>query len=331
MSHDKDIKTKKTKIIFEGITAKAWEHPADAIALKSLENIPGLDKLIRTIFGSTTEKSIRLMTLASSVRVSERQFPKIYKSLLETCEILDLKKIPELYVGYDPYFNAGAVGMDNPFIVLNSGLTSMVNKKELQGVIAHEVGHIMSGHVLYKTLLVILLRFSTLLMNIPLGALTLSGIVAGLREWDRKSELSADRAGLLVTQDMEVSANLLMKMAGGNNLNQMNLDAFLEQAEEYHNSTSISETMYKFMNTLSTTHPFPVSRLLELHKWSKSEQFSSILSGDYSVQEQSYSENFKKATESYTEDFKHAMKPVEEAFDEAAQKAKDIFGNIFKK
>ena len=70
-----------TKKILTDINPKAWEHPADRAALTALKQIPGVDEIVRKLIGVTTEKSIRLLVLASSVRVSSKQFPKLYKFL----------------------------------------------------------------------------------------------------------------------------------------------------------------------------------------------------------------------------------------------------------
>ena len=91
----------------------------------------------------------------------------------------------------------------------------MLSETELLGVIAHELAHIMSGHVLYKTLLWLLVNVSQATLQLPFSRLALPAIIAALKEWDRKSELSADRAGMLVLQDKTPAFALLMKLAGG--------------------------------------------------------------------------------------------------------------------
>ncbi|NEE50156.1 M48 family metalloprotease, partial [Streptomyces sp. SID8455] len=89
-----------------------------------------------------------------------------------------------------------------------------------------------------------------------------------LREWFRKSELSADRAGLLVGQDIQASMRGLMKIAGGNHLHEMNVDAFLAQADEYEKGGDLRDSVLKILNVLPRTHPFTTVRAAELKKWS---------------------------------------------------------------
>ncbi len=57
-------------------------------------------------------------------------------------------------------------------------------------------------------------------------------ILVALLEWSRKSELSSDRAGLLAIQTPQGVMGTMLKMAGGGDSEEMNLDEFIVQAEE---------------------------------------------------------------------------------------------------
>ena len=94
----------------------------------------------------------------------------------------------------------------------------------------------MSGHALYRTIAAILALIS--LGALPmLASLAVLPVRLAFLEWSRKSELSADRAGLLGGQDVVVAQRLDMKMAGGGRgeafAGQLNVDAFMQQAHEY--------------------------------------------------------------------------------------------------
>ena len=153
--------------------------------------------------------------------------------LRDACYILDLEKVPPMYVNQDPQPNAMCIGLDEPIIVVTTGLVELLDEEEMRAVVGHEVGHALSGHSVYRTILLFLTNLALQVAWIPLGNVAIMAIVTALREWFRKSELSADRAGLLVGQDLQASMRGLMKIAGGNHLHEMNVDAFLEQAEEY--------------------------------------------------------------------------------------------------
>ncbi len=310
--NEKNVGKKKKRKKFNNISAKAWEHPADRAALSALEAVPGLDALLKRFVGKTTEQSFRLLFLASAVRVSENQFSRIYNLHREACRILDMPYIPELYVAQNPFLNAGAYGVDQPFVVMNTSTVEKLSDDELLAVIGHEIGHIMSGHVLYKTLLVVLLRLALYIANLPLGNIALYAIIMALLEWDRKSELSADRAAVLVVQEPMVYYNLLMKMAGGADYSQMDVNEFFVQAADYEAANSLSDSIHKWMNLLFTTHPFPVLRLTELKTWVDQGGYYKILNKEFIErgEDDSTWENVKSAGKQYKDDMKNSEDPI---------------------
>jgi len=299
---------------FPDISPRAWEHPADRAALVALRKVPGFDLLVRKLFGFVGERALRLTTLATSVRVSETQFPDLHASYLQACRVLDVDQPPELYVAHSPYVNAGAVGFDEPFIVLNSASLALLNDDEVQFILAHEIGHAMSGHVLYKTMLFLLMRLTIPMMITPITGAALIAIRTSLLEWDRKSELSADRAGMLVVQDPELAMRVMMKMAGGGKTDQMNVDAFVEQADEYRSGGGMFDSVIKVINLLGQRHPFPVLRLAEMKAWVDSGEYGAIVGGAYPVRSAddkvSFFEELKAAGSKYGDDFDKSPDPL---------------------
>ncbi|MCK5199032.1 MAG: M48 family metallopeptidase [Spirochaetales bacterium] len=265
--------------ILTGIDSRAWEHPADKAALTTLKQIPGFDQIIKTLFGLTTEKSIKLLHLSSSIRTSPNQFPVLHQLIRKTAAIFDWEYIPEVFVTRSPFFNAGVYGVKDPFIVINSELVNNLKTDELMCVLAHEMGHLISGHSLYKTLLWMMLNIS--FTTLPISDLLILPVIAALKEWDRKSELSADRAGLLALQKEGPCYSVLMRMAGGDNPSELNMNDFFLQADEYENSKELLDGIHKVLNTVWTSHPFPVIRLKELRNWIAAGEYSKIIDGDY--------------------------------------------------
>lgn len=327
------------RVYLRNISPAAWEHPTDKAALAALKKVPGLDIVLQKFVGATTERSLRLITLASAVRVSSSQFPRLHNLLAEAGATLDIHHLPELYISQNPFLNASAIGVDRPFIVLNSSLLESLDDEEMMCVIAHELGHCASGHVLYKTLLALLLQIPIATLNIPLSGVALLAIIMALREWDRKSELTADRAGLLAVQNPDVSYRLLMKMAGANNPEQININEFFVQAAEYEGSGNMLDSAYKLLNLIGQSHPFPVLRLTELKTWVDRGDYARILAGTYPKRGEEapgVGDSFREATSDYKTKFSTSQDPIEnvtahvmEAAEAVGDKAKDIFGNIF--
>lgn len=297
--------------ILTDIDSGSWEHPADKAALSTLKQIPGFDEIVKTVFGMTTERSIKLLHLSSSIRTSANQFPVIHQQIRKIAEIFDWNYIPEVYVTRSPFFNAGVYGVKKPFIVINSHLVSSLKEDELMCILAHEMGHLISGHSLYKTLLWLMLNIS--FTALPVSDLIILPIIAALKEWDRKSELSADRAGLLAVQDENPSYSVLMRMAGGDDPSELNMNDFFLQAEEYENSKNLLDGIHKVLNTVWSTHPFPVIRLTELRNWIASGDYSKIISGNYQKRRDSkntISEDIKESFQYYKNETMKDSDPV---------------------
>ena len=102
--------------------------------------------------------------------------------------------------------------------MINTAAVEQLDDDELRALLGHELGHVRSGHAVYKTIMMILTRWAASLSWLPVGAIALRAIIAAMLEWWRKAELSADRAGLLAGQDPAASLRLLMKLAGGGDL-----------------------------------------------------------------------------------------------------------------
>ncbi len=203
--------------VLTDISPVSWEHPADRAALQTLRAVPGFDEAVKKIVGFLTESGIRLMFQANAVRVGPNQFPKLHSLMIEVQDTLDWKQEVPLFVSQTPLVNAGAYGVDEPFIVLNSGAVKLLDYDEMRALIGHELGHVMSGHALYRTILVIILTIG--FQHLPfLAGIALLPIRLALLEWSRKAELSADRAGLLCSQDRDETLRIYLKLAGGGSI-----------------------------------------------------------------------------------------------------------------
>lgn len=288
----------------ESIDPRSWEHPADRAALAALRAIPGFDRILGAVLGLTSERAFRLLFVANAVKVTPTQFPRIKSMITRIAEVFDWPTVPDVFVTQSPFLNAGTYGVKDPFIVVNSSTLKSLDDDELCAVLAHEMGHVMSGHALYKTLLYLLVNVSLAL--IPGAEVAVLPIVLALREWDRKSELSADRAGLLAIQNEEPAYRLLMKMAGGDDVSQLNLNDFFEQAAEYDGQKTLLDSFHKLMNLLGASHPFAVIRLRELKTWAVDGHYQTIMSGMYLRRDHpdpKLEDELRSAWESYREEF----------------------------
>ncbi|HEX6467495.1 MAG TPA: M48 family metallopeptidase [Streptosporangiaceae bacterium] len=325
----------RARIRLPGISSRAYEHPADRSALVALRSLTGFDTVLKKLAGMFSERGIRLFFLGGAVRVSDRQFRHLNDMLRDSAYILDMPDVPELYVIQDPQPNAMAIGFDRPFIVVHTGLLDLLDDEEQRYVIGHEVGHILSGHAVYRTMALILTSLAERIAWIPLGSIALRGIIMGLNEWMRKSELSADRAGLLAGQDVDAVKRALMKMAGGTRLHEMDTEAFLEQAREYDAAGDVRDGLLKFLNLLRRSHPFAVIRFAEIDRWAREGEYQRIIAGDYPRRADdsttSVGDEARNAANSYRESWSRSADPFVGVLRDVAEGAAGAGERIFQR
>jgi Zn-dependent protease with chaperone function len=320
-----------TRRRLEGIHSRTWEHPADRAALRTLRAVPGFDEALKKIVAVFGERGARLAFQADSVRVTPRQFPRLHRLWLGVLDTMDAPDEYQLFVSQSPEVMAGAYGFDKPWVVLQSGSLRLLNDTEIEFVMGHELGHILSGHAVYHTMMVILLNLA--FRNLPIIGFASLPILLALLEWYRKSELSSDRAGLLAVQVPDAALKSMMKLAGGGTDEEMDLNEFLIQAEEYRKNTGMLDQVLKILNTLGRTHPFLVMRAAVLRDWIEAGEYDRIIRGEYfrrGDDQPPWSEDFGEGVRHYTgsaqdaaEKAGEAVKKVRDAFDRGFKGSKD--------
>lgn len=268
----------KNKKILTGLEHSQYEHPFDKKALNALEKTPGVSKVGKFITKHTVEKIYTVQYTGSNLKVTKENYPKIYEYLQYACQILDLPKVPELYIEWGYNINAFTVGSENPIIVLNSGLVDLCNDEEILFVIGHECGHIKSNHMLYHMMANVI---SYVIDVIPGGNLIAAPIQYALYYWTRMSEFTADRAGLLCCQNKDAVMHAFMKMAGMpisefNKTN--NYQTFIKQAEEFEQlDYDAMSKVIKYISIANASHPWTVMRAAELLNWINSGEYNKFI------------------------------------------------------
>jgi Zn-dependent protease with chaperone function len=308
-----------------GISPKAYEHPADRAATAALQSIPGLDAAVRKLIEFRYERAFRQGLLASSVQLGPDQLPEIWERYERVLQTLDMPDVYDLYLTQYPLANAAAVGSEKPMIVVNSASLDLLDPDELDTLLAHEVGHILSNHVLYQTALLIVLQLVPLGRIPALAGLPLLAIRSALLEWSRAAELSSDRAATLVNRDPLTTCRTLMVLAGGRPSTDLNLDAFLRQAQVYRDWESSWDRFSRTLTEVGLSHSYPVRRVAEVMAWVRSGEYDRIVSGSYPTRDEP-----ADAREEAGEAYRHYRDRFQRIFDDAGanlSKAVDRMGD----
>ena len=268
----------KNKKILKGLDHSQYEHSFDQKALSALQSTPGVDLVGNFITKHTIEKIYTVQYTGSNLKVTSENYPKIYEYLQYACQILDLPKVPELYIEWGYSINAFTVGSENPIIVLNSGLIDLCDDDEIMFIIGHECGHIKSNHMLYHMMAQVI---NICIDSIPFGSIAAAPLQYALYYWDRMSEFTADRAGLLCCQKPSSAITALMKMAGLpiSQYKSINLESFIQQAKGFKQlDYDAMSKVIKFISIADNSHPWTVMRGAHLLEWISTGEPKQIIS-----------------------------------------------------
>jgi Zn-dependent protease with chaperone function len=276
---------------YTGISSEAFRHPLDRQAEQALRNLPGFDLIARKFVEFIYERPQLVYLMGNTIQVGPRQYSTIYQIFRECVRDLDIYPEPTLFVSQDPQANSYALGQENPYIVINTGILDLLDEAEIRVVLAHELGHIKCGHTILIQMAMWAKSAASALgeLTFGVGNLVTQGLIYAFFEWRRKAELSSDRAALLVMDDLNPVMSTMMKLSGGSHkyANECSLQEFIKQSENYQalDEDGLNQ-VYKFLmyygdQSTMLTHPFPVERLHYLRAWAVSEEYQQIRRGNY--------------------------------------------------
>jgi Zn-dependent protease with chaperone function len=274
-----------------GISSEAFRHPQDRQAEQALRSVPGFDLVAKGFSEYFYERPQQIFLMGNDVKVGPRQYATLYGIYRECVRDLDIYPTPTLYISQNPLANAYSLGYEQPYIVINAGLLDILTEPEIRTVVAHELGHVKCEHSILSQMAIWAMGAASIIgdLTLGLGQLITTGLVLAFYEWRRKAELSADRAALLVIDDLNPIMTTMMKLAGGSRkyAHECSLEEFIRQADEYQalDQEGLNQ-FYKFLiyngGTGSfLTHPFAVERLHYLRLWADSAQYQQIRQGNY--------------------------------------------------
>jgi Zn-dependent protease with chaperone function len=275
---------------YPGISSEAFKHPLDRQAEQTLRSVPGFNLVASKFVEFIYERPQLVYLMGNSIQAGPRQYASIYGMFRECVRDLDIYPEPTLFISQNPQVNAYALGQENPYIVINTGLLELLNEDEIKAVIAHELGHIKCGHTILIQMAMWVMNAASIIgeMTFGLGNIISNGLILAFYEWRRKAELSSDRAALLVMENPRTVMMTMMKLSGGSSKynDECSLEEFIKQSENYRNldddglNQIYKALMYVGVNGM-LSHPFPVERIHFLQEWANSTEYQEIRRGNY--------------------------------------------------
>ena len=240
-----------------------FAHPVDAAIVKTLDN-----PAINTVFNKIVQTSIDAtwgLSLATGIHVSPNTYPEIYKIVVECADVLGIP-IPYVIISDQVKgINACTAGTNQfSFIAISSMLPLVLNTDELKFVIGHECGHLALGHVVYHTAINMVGSVGGLLPVV--GDVISKTVTYPLKAWSRRSEISADRAGLICCGDIGIATRSLLKLeAGLLNIDEIDIDEYIEESENVLQNTALGK-----FGEITMSHPIIPKRIKALKLFNNS-------------------------------------------------------------
>ena len=263
------------------LNAKEYENSTDAATLSALKLNKSFDALLKKMIECSYERMALVHYKSSTFLVTKENMPYLFDCVENACNILGIEKIPEIYILQNESLNAYTTGVQNPILVLNSGLLHALNHEELMYIIGHELGHIKSEHVLYTMLANFYRSVVKRITDTNFWAqIASTGLDIAFHKWERSSELTADRAGLLVCQHLPSAITAMAKLCGCpiDIYDKLDANMFLKQVETFEEFESSSYNKFlEIAVTLNDKHPLGVLRTKALMLWVQSGEYAKIL------------------------------------------------------
>lgn len=264
-----------------GLKAPDYEHPSDRAALAALKSIPVVDKLLTAYLDFSIKSDMYVQTKGDCFRVTKETYPRLYNLYETALKRLNMQKEPKLLLKLSYDYNAFAAGINEPFIVVNSSSARDATDGELLYLMGHELGHVNSGHVLYHNLAMILGNELTGIFK-GFAPLISTGLMYSLYDWQRKSELTADRAGAIAAGGVPDAIKYRIRTMGRGACDRyvnFSIENVLEQYEDFDLSKdSVVGKLVYTLQTLPQSHPWSIMRIKALTDWAETEQYQAVLS-----------------------------------------------------
>lgn len=202
------------------------------------------------------QQSYKAQVFGNSIKVSQHQHKEIFDMANEISAKLGLRKVPHIFLfNNQGVVNARAVRhISSKYIILYSSLVDLMlssgQTDQLKMILGHELAHHAAGHL--SSWRLFLIRPAMILPH--LGA-----------AYSRACELTADRLGLAVTENIQAAKKSLVNLASGSKRlsSEVDLDAFAKQELEI-------PPLFGFINEIYSSHPRLTKRIIELDKYTDS-------------------------------------------------------------
>lgn len=246
-----------------------YSHPVDSKVIEILDS-PTVNMIFRPLLKLTSEATMGQI-IATSISVNQSNYPELDEIVNQCVAYLGIRRPYVVVSTHVPGFNAITFGSDEePYIALSSMIVRLMTYEQMQFVIGHECGHIAMGHLIYHSVVNAAGNVSSLLPVI--GPIMYHTVSLALNAWCRRSEITADRAGLLCCGNLETAKKALMRieLAFGDE-NNVDIDAYVKESKRY-----LQKGILRRVSEYTSSHPLTPKRIEALELFTHSRKYGEL-------------------------------------------------------
>lgn len=248
-----------------------YAHPFDSTIIKFLDN-PAINSVFKHLVEMMADSTWGPV-VASGVEINDHNYPELNKLVNECVQTLNIHRPYVIISSALSGLNAMAFGSDDePYVALSPLMVKTMNPTQLKFVIGHECGHVAMGHMIYHTVISIASVFASALPII--GPIINTVGTLPLMAWSRRSEVSADRAGLLCCGELEAAQRTLIQLEMPfMDASQIDIPEYVANSERF-----LKKGVLRKINEFDDAHPIIPKRIKALNVFTQSEKYYRITS-----------------------------------------------------
>lgn len=207
----------------------------------------------------------RTELLGTAVKVTDQQYPRVYEAAKAAGAALRVR-VPIVFAAPTSSIKVKVLGTeDAPHLIVNLELAEKLDDSELVAAIAHELGHIQNGHILYTTALHYLSNSAAFFVR-----WIIQPAIMTLQAWSRRAEVTCDRASLLAVRDLDKTLAAMVRLELGLEKG----SAF--NAEEYLRAMpDVKKGLGRFAE-MFRSHPYVPKRVQALRLFAESALYAQV-------------------------------------------------------
>jgi len=211
----------------------------------------------------------RTELLGTAVKVSDQQYPRVFEAAKAAGAALRVR-VPVVFAAPTQSIKIKVLGTeDAPHLIVNLELAEKLDDTELVAAIAHELGHVQNGHILFATALHYLNHGPAFFVR-----WVIQPAIMTLQAWSRRAEVTCDRAALLAVRDLDKTLGAMVKLELGlDKGSAFNAEEYLKQMPDMKKGIGRFGEMFR-------SHPYVPKRVQALRLFAGSELYARVTGAD---------------------------------------------------